>query len=309
MAYVRTFKAIQTEVLQWLDEAGDQAVTLALVKQSIRAAHERRLSDERWAFMLSTPTRLTTIANEQTYSLHSEFLRVMYVKNLTTGRLMVEHTDQNMLNAGYDWSVDQDSANTYMLTGHREVQRQPSPASRLIVTSNNTGDNSVSSVTVRGDTADGVQTETILAGSPGGVITFTDVWKVTKSGDWVGDMTLTANDGDTTVLTLPACVYGKSYQQLYLFAKPPAGEILEYRFYRQPSPLVADNDRPDYPTPFEELLVWEALLDLATYNVYSADMLAYWTDKRNALLLTMQQTVGEANSINQAPVYTTYVPR
>lgn len=308
MAYVRTFVGIQKEVLAWLDEAGDQAVTQLLVKQAIRAAHEKRLTDERWSFMLSRPTNLDTIVGEQNYALHSEFLRLMYVKNLATGRMMTEFTDQSMIAAGYDWSVDTDSASKYMLVGHREVQRNPNPASVLAVASTNSGDNNVASVTIRGDTSLGVQTETIKAGATGTVV-FADIWKVTKSGDWVGDMTLTGNSGATDILSLPSCVYGKSYQLLYLLASPDTVETMEYRFYRQPSPLVADNDRPDYPTPFEELLVWDALLDLAAYNVYSPDMIGYWTNKRNALLLTMQQTLGEANSINQAAVYTSYTPR
>lgn len=309
MANIRTFKNIQDETLTWLDEAGDTDVSLALVKQSIRAAHEKRLTDERWAFMLSRPKTFSTVVAQQTYALDSEVLRLMYVKNLTTKNFLKEFTDQNMLNSGYDWSVDIDSALSYAIWGNLEVQNQPSSASVIAVSSSNTADNTVNSVTLRGDTALlGVQTETIACGASGAIV-FTEILKVTKSAGWVGTLTLTSNVAAVTNLTLAAGEYGKSFKPFYLFASPSVAESLEYRFYRQPSPLVADNDRPDYPAPFEELLVWDALLDLATYNSYDAGMINYWTRKRDALLLSMQQTTNEAQTINQAAVYTDYIPR
>lgn len=308
MANIRTFKNLQDEVLVWLDEAGDTDVTQTLVKQAIRAAHEKRLTDERWPFMLSRIKTFSTVLNQQTYSLDSEVLRLMYVKNLTTSLFLIEQTDQNILNAGYDWSIDQGSALSYAIWGHGEVQNQPSAASVLAITSSNSGDNGVQSVIVKGDTATGVQTETILANASG-LIQFTEILKVTKSSGWVGTMTMTSNAAAVTNLSLGASEYGKSYVPFYLLSAPSAVESLEYRFYRQPSALVNDNDRCDYPSPFEELLVWETLCDLAVYNNYAQPMVTYWMAKRDALLLSMQQTAGEAQTINQAQVYQDYTPR
>lgn len=308
MANIRTFKNLQDETLAWLDEAGDTAVTLTLVKQAIRGAHEKRLTDERWAFMVGKPKTFSTVVGQQTYMLDAEFQRLMYVKNLTTTQFLTERTDQNVLNAGYDWSIDTSSATDFTLWGHSEVAAQPTSASVLAVSSSNSGDNAVNSVTVRGDTATGIQTETILCNASG-ALSFTEILKVTKSAGWVGTMTITSNSAVVTNLTLVAAEYGKSYQPFYLLASPSAVESIEYRFYRQASPLSADNDRPDYPAPFEELLVWETLCDLATYNNWSAGMVSYWVAKRDALLLSMQQTVNEAQTINQAAVYTTYIPR
>lgn len=307
MANIRTFRDLQTEVLAWLDEAGDTDVTQALVKQSIRAAHEKRLLEERWSFMLSKVKTLTTVVGQQTYTLDPEFLRLMYLKNLTTADPMIEFQDENVLNSGYDWSIDQDTAHHYMLTGHSEVANQPTSASAITVTSSNIADTAVT-VTVRGDTAAGTQSETIIVGATGSVL-FTEIFKVTKSSGWVGTMTLKTNAGAVTNLILAASEYGKSYQQIYLLAIPNVAESLEYRFYKQPSPLVADNDRPDYPSPFEELLVWEALCDLATYNSYAQPMVNYWAQKKAELLTAMGVTTNQAQSINQAAVYTTYIPR
>lgn len=307
MANIRTFKNIQDETLAWLNEAGDTDVTLTLVKQAIRAAHEKRLADERWAFKLSKPKTFSTVVGQQTYTLDPDFLRLMYVKNLTTKELLVEFSEGSALQTGYDWTTDTDSARKFALWGHAEVQNQPAAASVIAVTSSNTGD-LTTTVTIKGDTATGIQTETIVVGASG-QIQFTEILKVTKSDGWVGTMTLKSNANTVTNLTLGPTEYGKSYQNFYLFAIPSAIESLEYRFYRQPSPLVDNNDRPDYPSPFEELLVWEALCDMATYNTYAQPMVNYWQGKRDALLTAMQQTTNEAQSLNRTPSYTTYIDR
>lgn len=307
MANIRTFRNLIDEVLAWLDEAGDTDVTQTLVKQSIRAAHEKRLLEERWSFMLSRVKIFSTVVAQQTYTLDPEFLRLMYLKNLSTTEPLVEYQDDNVLNNGYDWSVDQDSAHKFALWGRSEVANQPTAASAVTVTSSNVADTAVT-VTVRGDTASGTQTETITVGATGAVL-FTEIFKVTKSSGWAGTMTLKTNAGAVTNLILTATEYGKSYQNLYLLAIPNVAESLEYRFYRQPSPLVADNDRPDYPAPFEELLVWEALCDLATYNSYAQPMVNYWAQKKAELLTAMQVATNQPQTINQAANYTSYIPR
>ncbi len=310
MANIRTFKNLQDEVLAWIDEVGDAGISLTKVKQGIRAAHEKRLVEERHAFMLSRTKQFTTVVGKQTYSLDADCLRLLYLKNVTTASLLIEQQAQNILDTGLltpDPSSSYGVPDSFTAWGRSEVKDQPTSASVIAVTSSNSADNAVASVTVRGDTTTGVQSETVLCNASG-LIAFTEILKVTKSSGWVGTMTLTSNATVVTNLTLGATEYGKSYPNIYLPLIPTAAQVLEYRFYRQPSPLVADNDRPDYPAPFEELLVWETLLDMATYNSYTESMINYWTVKRDGLLLAMQHS-SQAQTINQAAVYTTYVPR
>ena len=47
-----------------------------------------------------------------------------------------------------------------------------------------------------------------------------------------------------------------------------------YRFYKRPTVLSHDNDIPDIPYPFSRILVFDALLELYTYN--DANPPAYW---------------------------------
>ncbi len=308
MANIRTFKNLQDEVKAWLDEVGDTDVTHTLIKQSMRAAHEKRLTEERWPFMLSAPTRFSTVAGQQTYILDENFLRLMYVRNITNQSLLTEYQDENVLDSGSDWTQDTGSARQFVLWGHSEVSAQPLTTSTIAVTSTNSGDEGIASATITGTTTSGTQTETILCnGDP--TVAFSSILKVVKSSNWVGRMTLSSSDLSRTYLSLDATEYGKSFQPLTLLATPTGVEVLEYRFYQQPSALVLDNARPDIPSPFEMLLVWDTLLDMATYNQWDVKTVTYWLAKRDELLRSMQLVQNQTQSINQEAVYTDFIPR
>lgn len=308
MAVIRTFKNLQDEVLAILDEVGDTATTLTLVKNAIAAAHEKRVTEERWPFMLwEQPVLINVVAGTQVYSLHSEFFRPFYFWNRTENDFVEQIDEASLIASGIDWINDSGAAMTLALWGRSEVAAQPAAASALTVSSSVAGDNGTASITVRGDTADGVTSETIFAGSTGATL-FTKVLKVTKNGTWTGTMTLAA--GATTLLTLFASESGRSYQQVFFLVKPDTDVVVEYKFYRQPSPLVNDGDRPDLPPPFEELLVYDALLALAAYNQYDPATVAVWEKKRDDLLLDLRQsTTEQAEAVGRATNYTTYIPR
>jgi len=310
MADVQTFKNLQDKTLRWLDEAGDTDTTLALVKQFLQTAHKRRLTQERWPFMLwDSEETLTIRPGVQTYALHPEFLKPFYFWNATQQDIVAQYDEESIRNTFSDWHNDHGVALQMTLWGRTEVQNQPSSASVIAVTSSSSSaDDGKVSVKVRGVTTDGVTTETIACGSSG-TLQFTKILKVTKIGTWQGTMTLTANAGTVTVLKLFAAEYGRSYQQTFWLNIPDATETINYRFYRQPSPLVDDNDLLDIPTPFEDLIVYDALLDFATYNQYDAGTVQLWMRKQQELELALQQTYGDAKSIDAATPYSNYVPR
>lgn len=310
MAAIQTFKNIQDRILALLDEAGNTSTTLTLVKNAVNAAHTKRLTSERWPFMRwDSMQTLAVVAGQQTYALHSEFFRPIYFWNRTILDYLTEYDDVTLESAGVDWNTDHASALKFQMYGRTEVQNQPSAASVIAVSSSNATDNGARTVTIKGDTADGVRSETITCNSSGAV-SFTKIIKVTKSDAWVGTMTLTSNAGAVTNLKLFADEYGRSYQQVFLLNIPDAAETIEYRFYRQPSTLVANNDRPDLPPPFEELLVYDALIELSAYNQYDTTTLRVWSDKRDEWLTGLRQSMTEqAESLQRATNYTSYVPR
>lgn len=306
---VQTFKELQDKVLRQLDEAGDTDTTLALVKDGLNYANRQRVASERWKFLLwDTPETISVIASQRLYSLHPEFFRTFYFRLRSTGDFLSEVDEGSLIESGADWNNDVDIPSGFVLWSRTEVATQPSSASVLAVASTSGADNGARSVIIRGNTASGVTTETIACGSNGSV-SFTKILKVTKKGSWVGTMTITANGGAVAVLTLFPAEAGRSYQQFELLALPPSTDTIEYRFYRASNTMAEDEDRPDIPSPFEDLLVYDTLLDFAAYNHYDGGVVQTWQRKRDTILTGLQQAYSDDRTLESATDYTSYVPR
>ena len=302
MANVQTYKTLQDKVLAWLDEAGDTATTLTLVKYALNTANSKRVTQERWPFLLWPQTlTINTVVGQTHYSLHQEYLKPLEFRNQTTDRPLHQVTDSTEARA----RTCEGSATEFTLFSRTPVAAQPAAASVLSLSSSDPTDNGTASVTVTGDTATGTQTETITCGGSGAVL-FTLITKVTKSSGWVGTLTLMA--GATTLLSLLPAEFGRSYQQFTLLNTPTDAEVLEYSFYRQPMAMTLDNDLPDVPTPFEDLLVFDTLLSFASYNQYDAGTVKLWQIQRDEILLALQQTA-DATALHALTDYTSYVER
>lgn len=309
MAPVLTYKNLQDKVLNWLDETGDTSTTLVLVKNALTNAHKKRIAQERWPFMVwGSPELINIVAGQQVYTLHPEYLRPVYFWNRTQLDYVTQYNEATLLQARVDPNNDAGPALKFRLRGRSEVKAQPSSASVIAASSSNIADNGAKTVIIRGDTTDGVRSETITCNSSGAVL-FTRILKVTKVGVWAGTMTLTSNATAVTNLKLFPEEAGRSYQEIFFLLIPDQVEVVEYDFYRQPSPLTNDEDRPDIPTPFEELLVYDALLDFATYNSYDASTVGLWRAKQADLLLALQQAYSDAAALEAATNYTSFIPR
>lgn len=308
MANIQTYKDLQDRVLRLLDEAGDTDTTLDLVKDALNEANRERATQEKWPFMLwDSAETFSTEAGLREYSLVSEFHRPFYFYNRTTGDYLTQLDEGNLLQAAPDWINDTGSAEEFNLWGRMEVLHQPTSQVALTVTSSNTAaDNGSKSVVVRGMKDGVLVSEEIVCGSTS-TNAFSKILKLTKKGTWTGTMSLT--DPDARVLqTLFPTEYGRSSQQFQLAIPPDAVEQIEYRFYRQPLVMTEDNDRPDIPTPFEDLLVYDALVFFATYNEYDAATVKLWMMKRDRLETRLGQAY-EDRAINALSDYVDYIPR
>lgn len=304
---IRTFKNLQDDVLNWLDEAGDTDTTLTLAKQAINTAHKKRVTQEKWPFMLwNKPQTFTTVSGQQSYALHQEFSRPSYFWNRNLVEPLTQYDNDQLLVSGLDWNNDTDSARRFLMRSPTMVQNQPTSASVLAVSSSS-GSDTAATVTVTGETTSGIESETITAGTSSSK-QFSYITKIRKDGVWVGTMTITSNAAAVTVLSLLPAEFGRSYPQLFLTAQPPAGEVVEYMFYRAASRLVDDNDIPDIPGEFAELTVWDTLLDFAAYNQYDAGVVSLWARRQQETLQLLQQTT-DAKASGFQPDYINYIPR
>jgi hypothetical protein len=320
---IKTFKQLQDDVLRWLDEVDDTDTIRENVKQALNAAHQRRLS-KNWSFMRwPEPVRFSTVVGQRSYALHQEFHKALYFYNVTAKRSLTEVTRDTIhqlaesingldrfVDGGTSWLDATGSAERFELRGHLPVQAQPTAASTLTISSSSTADTNKQAL-VRGETASGIEEETLTTGASGaaasGSVQFTKILSVTKLGQWAGTMTIVA--GAVTVLKLFASEQARFYRQLYLFNEPTAAEEIEYDFYRQIQSLENDNDIPQIPPPFTEILTYDALLDLTAYTPVEGGAKAIWEKHQADLERGMEDTYLGPQTINAAANYIHYVPR
>lgn len=299
-----TFGDLRSEVLQWLDEAGAATTDSSYlnVEAALKEAHIVRLTQDNWKFMLWPRFEtFSTVANQQIYSLHQEFLRPYAFRNTTRKTWLSETPSRNIEPDGIDYNQDTDT-DRFALWGRSPVQNQPSSASVLTIVSSSASDASAAkAITVYGDTADGVTTESITPTGltpVAGTTSFTQILGVTKGAEWVGTMTMTSNSGAVTNLKLFPTEYGRSYQQIQLLYLPTGDETIQYRFYRRPKDLTASNSLTDIPSPFERILVFDALLLMGAYdNRLDGGRRGLWSEMRDELDHQMRQTFMEGQSL------------
>lgn len=306
MSTLYTFLDLQDEVLGWLDELESGGNTRTNVKNAISHAHQERLSNERWSFMLwDTPETFTTAADTRTYALHQEFAAPFYFYNRDTKQFMVEVPSRGFDQLDIKWASDEGSADRYVFWGRSPVYNQPFLSTLSIVSTDATDNTAAKALVVVGDTADGVVSETLTPNGLGVVTsthTFVKILSITKQAAWAGTLTMTSNSGTVTNLTLFPEEFARSYQQLFLLQTPTASETIEYRFYKQPKALVLDHDIPDIPPPYQSILVWDALIEMAHYSSdIRTDLIGLWQERSRKLEESMMEDYLEGSTINAYP--------
>jgi hypothetical protein len=288
----RTYKNLVDEVLSWAGMGTDTANLRQLAKYAVAASHASRLTDSRWTFMLyPTPQQLSIVAGQQNYALHEAFLTPQYFRSISSSNARPIKPVPYAKVASYlpDYTTDTGATTYVTVHGVTKVQNQPTSASVITPSSSNPADNG-KLVTVVGETATGLQSE-VLTLPNAGSIAFTAILDVTKGdGTWQGTLSLKSNAGAVTLLTLSPTQYGRQFRQMRALLPPSASETWEYNFFRQPKQLVADNDIPDTPFPFDYIHVLDALIAMADHTRPTGSILSEWNRQRDALEQNLEST-------------------
>lgn len=277
---MKTFADIQQDVLRFFDvasEASDSA-DVELVKSAINNANQKRVTEDHWKFMLSPVLSLTTVAGQASYILpYTNFHTLQYIQNVTT-QVFARELPTRELPA----VVESDLGDIYyeITKAGSVVKAQPSTADTLIVTSTMS---EAGELYIEGTDADGdFITESIGAGDTT-TQTFATVTYYAKTTAWSGLLTLSTTGGDA-LLTLTADEAGKQYAVLTFTNAPAVSAVWYFRFWRTPRVMVRDLDRPDLPFPESGVLIYDALLDLATYNELDSESVNIWRSKQQEYL-------------------------
>lgn len=311
---MRTFKDLQDVVLDWMADSGNTGLLKDLVSDAINRAHQNVLNDDRYDFMLWPRTETIAVtAGTKTYALHPRFGHPLFFYNPTTDEYLEEISPRGLLESGEDWQDGQVAEpERFMLTGVQKLLTQPTAAGVVTVTTTGGTESSGSSLIVTGIANGAVVTETLASGSSWSTLTgsqsFDVIEDITKVGTaWTRTITVTCNS--QTILSLGAADYGVQYRTFELLADPTQSATIQYRFYRQPRQLVEDNDIPDLPSGFDDILVYGALIAMHGYTRATDAELAWWDKQQKQLIATLQETYRSTRSMGGRPTFVRYIPR
>ena len=309
MATIYTYKNLQDEVLSWLDEAGDTGTTLTNVKNALNRSHQQRLMAAPWPFLLWPQAEtFSTASGTRVYTLHSEFWRPEYLYNRNTSTYLVETPTRNLPSTGDRWPSDTGRTVNFRYGPTSPVAAQPSSASVVTLVSSSAGDTTAAkALTIYGISSGAYTSESLTPTGTTPVVgttSFSTILGITKGAAWTGTATLTANGGTVTLLTLLPAEYGRVYQTVEFLRTPTAVDVIEYRFYRQPRTLTADNDIPDIPNAHAQLLVWDTLLLFAGYNTdLSEKSIGVWVENQRQAKESLEREWLEPRTLEGAPKY------
>src|SRR5215204_3914490 len=279
---IYTFDALRRQVLRELDEEDDAPSTKALASDFLNQAHQMRsLAYSQYFLLHPKPMVIQTLQGVQRYTLNPMVANILYLRNDTAELLMREIPNRGLSTGSFDWVSEKGSASEFMFWGHSPVKSQPATPGVLTVQSSSNSD---------------IGTAFQVA--------FEEIISVTKSGEFSGILTITADAGQTLVLTLSSIEMGKQYRQIFLAQSPDVPETLSYRFFRKPLVLINDYDVPELPSPYSQLLVWDALLLFAGYNTdIRQETRASWTIQQDHWVVALEQYLKDSTVLGAEPLF------
>lgn len=295
-----TFSALKTQVLSWLDEAGDTSTTDTNVGYALNAAHDARCQLDRWTFMFGPQLSFSTVIGQTRYALDPAFGRALYFYLPDTCIFLTEITTRGLETyAGFNTATD--GAGFYF-AGMWPVALQPSASSVLTIVSTSASDNTAAkAVLVTGRTANGIRSESITPNGitpVAGLLAFTEILSLSLSATWAGTCTVTSDSAATTNVVLTAGETARQHPVIQLLWTPGTAIEIDYRFLVTPRRMVNDGDIPNIPYPHSQVLVWDALLLMAAYDSQTdPGRVRVWSDYRDQLELQMRQTYLEGQTI------------
>lgn len=311
---MRTFKQLQDAVLQWMADANDNGLLRTLVKDALNRTHLNLLNDDRYDFMLWPRNETINVAaSQKVYALHPRFQHPFFFYNPDTDVYLEEIPPKGLMESEADWNDGETGeVDRFMLTGVSKVKAQP-PSAGVVTVAATSGQFGPSlSVIITGVVNGSVVTETLSSGTNWASLTSSNSFEVVEDITKVGtnwNQTLTATINGTTLLTLGPTDTGQQYRMFELLENPTSAQTILYRFYRRPRQLVYDNDIPDLPGQFDDILVYQTLLAMVGYTRATPDEQQLWQAQVKRLTDVLQMTYRSARSMGGRPTYVRYIPR
>lgn len=298
---MKTYKQMQDNVLAWMSDTNDTTMR-ALVKQALNQAQTQLLTAEQFDFLLASGT-LSVVSGQSQYALPDNWQQGLWIKNVNSGEYLEEIPAKTTIEAEEGWpTTDDGSVDRFSLRTVQNIKQQPASASVVTITPSGGNEAAANGIVVQGTDENGNWIEeTLSSGSTWASLTTTSTFKnvanVIKTGStWTRTITVTA--GSTTLLTLLAAENVKQYQVLTLVKEPTTNASLEYQYYVRPIPLVYDNQGSQVPTPFEDILEYDALIKMQGFTRATDIEVQQWMGASGQLKQQLSQTYQQARTLN-----------
>lgn len=297
-----TFRDLQLGVLRWIDEGEDTGTTQTLVKEALNRSHRKLFSTRTWPFAAwRGDVSFTTVPGQRVYALKHGISKVLTLwddaKNVPLP--MISRREWEAL--GVD-RVGQQSVPAGVIYGDVwPVLDQPSSvAIRAHSTDSADADRTViiTGLNAQGDYTTETLTLVVNVGTASALSStaWSHLYSVTKGTDFTGTLNITIPSiGSYVILSLAPTEYAKQYPTLEFVETPNEARTYTYTAQRTPQTLVYDYDIPDTPYPYSEIHVYDALLDLTTYNTeLGAKEQRIWKERYDELYRGLVQSVDES---------------
>jgi len=281
---------IRTRILRLLDEAQNtQTTTTNLVNDAIAASNRRICMSRPWPFMRWHQNEtFTTVAGVRHYTFRQEVGKLLWVWDNTASDFVTILPHRGWETYPVNITTTSTSGSPpAILGGYWPVGVQPSTAGICTLESTETTDTSKTINMVVLNNAGLVKNTTMTTDASNSTtptnssISIASIIKLSKAAtaDWDGILTL-KGPGGAVLLYLNKDQLFAQYPTIEFVEPVAAGRVYTYAFCRQPITMENDTDIPDVPFPFSEILVYDALLDMATYNSEMSEKhVALWTKR------------------------------
>lgn len=309
----KTFKQLQDECLEWMADANDTGLMRTLVKQALDKAQRQVLGSEQLDFMLSPVTDLTVVAGQTAYALPSDCLSLLYVYDPDRREFLEDVPAKATLESMDELASVPEGVFRYRFTSVDGVSVQPAVADNVDVTTTGGSESLDNYVIIQGLTSSGLWvSESLQIGSSWSTRSTTNqfvrVDNIIKVGTtW--SRTITVSTSATTLATLTYDQYVAQYPKLELVETPSVSDTLQYRYYRAPIDLVYDNQLPQIPDAYRDLIEYKALLSLVGFTKATPEERRFWTDEIERLTLGLKQNYQQGRSLGARARRIRMVPR
>lgn len=225
-----------------------------------------RSMDAPW---LEETASFETVADQRQYLLEGvAFSKVKSVINETHEEILQQVSEKYI-----DYADPSHEASgqpiAYCIYGLTKVENQLSEAAIVNVQSDSASD-ITQSVLVRGEDANGkkISESFNLNGTAWivGTVTFTKILEVAKSENTVGSVTVLGDDPAVTqVVVIPPDKLSRQFQPVNLYPIPSGAFDIRVRYIREVRELVEEQDEPDLPEMWHDLVLMGTLVQAHEY--------------------------------------------